>query len=268
MKPTISVTQTQLDLLIFIAKYRFVTVSHIQHYFGYKSRASVNNKLNRMAKTGLVGMRYDSSKKLLGIPAAFYATPAGLRAAKTKLTYITDSVIRASYSDKDASESLIAQSSDIFKIAQSLTRNYPNMNALTARQLGDLEYFPRPLPSLYLAHKQPSQTVRYFLYHFREVIRYDVAVKSTMRKITAYREADTYAESGSEFPIILFVCDSAAIERLAQRTIRTALSRSYESTSVYTTSYQALIGQINKDQPIWSSIDDPDRLITLENCVE
>ncbi len=264
MKPTISVTQTQLDLLIFIAKYRFVTVFHIQHYFGYKSRTSVNNKLNRMAKNGLVGMKCNSPKKLFGIPAAFYLTPAGLRVVQTKLPYITDTVIRASYSDKDATDSLIAQSSDIFKIAQSLTHNYPNMNTLTARQLADLEYFPRPLPNLYLAHKQPSQTVRYFLYHFREVIRYDVAVKSTIRKIIAYREADTYAESGNEFPIILFVCDTAAIERLVQRTTRTALSKSYESMSVYTTSYQALISQTNKDQPIWSSIDDPDVLATVE----
>lgn len=265
MKTSVTVNKGQLDVLIFIAKYRFVTVAHIQNNFTYKSRTSVNNKLKRLVDAGLVGMRYDSTKKLSGIPAAFYLTPAGLRIVQKELPYVTDLAIRNAYADKKASESLIQESSEIFELAQSFLRNYPGMKALTARQLGDLDYFPRPLPDLYLTHKQNEATSRFFLYHFRDVMRYDVAVNAGVGRLIKYREADTYAESGNEFPIVLFVCDSAAIERHAQRVMRGALNKSYESMLVYTTSYQALINQKDKDQPIWSSIDDPEALITLED---
>lgn len=265
MKTSVAINQSQLDLLTFITKYRFVTVAHIQKNFNYKSRTSINNKLKRLIDAQLVGMKYDNTKKLSGIPAAFYLTPAGLRIVQVKLPYITDTIIRNAYADKNASESLIQESSATFEQARSLTRTYPDMKVLTARQLGDLEYFPRPLPSLYLAHKQNGETTRYFLYHFRDVKRYDVAVKSGIQKLIAYREADSYGESSNEFPNILMVCDTAAIERLVQRTMRASLNKSYESMLVYTTSHQALTTQGNIDQQIWSSIDDPDTLISLED---
>lgn len=264
MKTSIAVSKGQLELLKFIAKYRFVTANHVQRNFNYKSRTSVNNKLKRLVNAELIGMRYDGSKKLSGIPAAFYLTPKGLREVQKDMAYITEAIIRSAYNDKNASDSLIQESGELFEQAQSLSRNYPDMKVLTARQLGDLEYFPRPLPDLYLAHQTGEDTERFFLFNFRDVKRYDVAVHSCIKKLIAYREADTYAESENEFPAVLFVCHSATIERLAQRTMRNALNKSYESILSYTTSYQALVKQEDADEPIWSSIDDPDTLLTLE----
>lgn len=264
MKTTVAVYIRRLELLKFIAKYRFVTTNHIQRNFNYKSRTSVNNKLKRLVDAELVGMKYDNSKKLSGVPAVFYLTPKGLREVRKNLPYITEAIIRNSYNDKDASESLIQASGELFEQARSLSRNYPEMTVLTARQLGDFDYFPKPLPDLYIAHQGDEETSRFFLFNIRDVKRYDLAARSCIKKLIAYREADTYSESGNEFPAVLFVCHSAAIERLVQRTMRNALNKSYESILAYTTSYQALIKQEDTDQPIWSSIDDPDTLLTLE----
>lgn len=209
-------------------------------------------------------MIYDNANKLAGKPAVFYLTPKGLRAVQQQLPYITDTIIKNAYGDKNASESLIQESSELFELSQSLTHIYPNMKALTARQLGDLEYFPRPLPDLYLAHKQDQETFRFFLYQFRDVKRYDIAVNAAIARLIKYREADTYAESGNEFPIILFVCASAAIERHAQRVMRSTLNKSYEPVLAYTTSYQALVKLSDAKHPIWSSVEDPDALLNLE----
>lgn len=264
MKTSVAINKGQLELLKFVAKYRFVTSYHVQKQFAYKSRNSVNNKLKRLVDAGFLGMKYDNAKKLSGIPASYYLTPKGLREVQQQLTYITDAIIKNAYGDKNASESLIQESAELFELAQSLTATYPNLKALTARQLGDLEYFPRPLPDLYLAHKQEEETHRFFLYQFRDVKRYDVAVNSAIARLIKYREAETYAESGNEFPIVLFVCATAAIERHAQRVMKSALNKSYEPILVYTTSFQALSQQKNIDQAIWSSIEDPDTLLTLE----
>lgn len=265
MKTSVSLNKGQLELLKFVAKYRFVNSYHVQKQFGYKSRNSVNNKLKRLVDAGYLGMRYDNLKKLSGIPASYYLTPKGLREVQQHFTYITDTIIKNAYGDKNASESLIQESAELFELAQSLVATYPNLKALTARQLGDLAYFPRPLPDLYLAHKQNKETFRFFLYLFRDVKRYDVAVNSAIARLVTYREAETYDESGNDFPVILFVCATAAIERHAQRVMKSALNKSYEPILVYTTSFQALSQLKNRDQEIWSSIEDPDTLLTLED---
>jgi hypothetical protein len=264
MKTAVSLNQKQYDLLKLIAKYRFVTVANVQTYFNLKSRGGVFEKLNVMVKAGYLAVRYDKSFKLQYRPAAYYLMPKGLREVQKQLPYITETIIRNAYSDKNASESLIQKSGELFEQARSLSHNYPEMTVLTARQLGDFDYFPKPLPDLYIARKADEETKRFFLFNLRDVKRYDLAVRSCIKKLVAYREADTYAESGNEFPTVLFVCHSASIERLVQRTVRNALNKSYESILAYTTSYQALIKQEGANQPIWSSIDDPDTLLTLE----
>lgn len=268
MKTTVSLNQKQLDLLNLVAKYRFVSSNNIQTYFKLKSRGGVYEKLNVLVKAGHLAAHYDKSFKFQYRSASYYLTPKGLREVQKQLPYITDTIIRNAYSDKNASDGLMQKSTELFEQAQSLARNYPGMKVLTARQLGDFDYFPKPLSDLYLAHQVDKETRRYFLFNLRDTKRYDVAVYSCIKKLISYREADTYAESGNEFPAVLFVCHSAAIERLAQRVMRSTLSKSYESISAYTTSYQALIRQDDIDQPIWSSVDDPDPLLTFEDIEE
>jgi len=210
-------------------------------------------------------MKYDKTKKLSGVPAAFFLTPAGLRIVQKKFPYFTDTIIRNSYSDKTASDALIRGSYEIFELANSLMRTYPSMNALTARQLADLEYFPQPLPSLYIANQKDNQsTTRYFVYHFRDIKRYDIAVKSGIQKLVAYRESDNYSASSNEFPCILIVCETVAIKRLVLRTMRNFLNKSYESMLVYTTIRQTLTTQVSRDQLIWSNINDCDTVVSLD----
>ena len=71
MKTSVAINKGQLELLKFVAKYRFVTSYHVQKQFAYKSRNSVNNKLKRLVDAGFLGMKYDNAKKLSGIPASY-----------------------------------------------------------------------------------------------------------------------------------------------------------------------------------------------------
>ena len=140
------------------------------------------------------------------------------------------------------------------------------MKAFTPGQLSGFDYFPKPLPDLYLAHIKEDETNRYFLYHLRDGKRYDVAVNARMRQLIAYVESNKYAESGNEFPIILLVCDTPAIERQAGRLTRSLLNKSYESMSVYISSTGALLQQQTSDEAIWSSLENSDELIALEQA--
>ena len=265
MKTTTALNPKQVELLKFISKFRFVTVAHIQNNFNLKSRPSVNLKLNVLIKTGHIGRLYDRSYRQVNKPASFYLTPKGLREIQKHLPYITDAIIKNSYGDKRASDSLVDESARLLELSKSLATNYPAIKALTARQLGDIEYMPKPLPSLYLALKVGDSTSRYFLYYLQDSKRYDVAVSSKIARLVKYRESEDYARSGNDFPVILLVCDSAAIERLAGRTIGSALNKSFESMQAYTTSHQSLLQQRSRDRALWSSVDDPDSLISLDD---
>lgn len=264
MKKSVSLNSKQHNLLKFIAKYRFVTAKNVATYFGLKSRGGVYEKLDVLIKAGFIAARYDKSYKLQYRPGAYYLTPKGLRKIQEHMPYITEAIIRGAYSDNNASDGLMQNSAELFEIAQSLTRCFPGMKVLTARQLGDIEYFPRPLPDLYLAHTINGVTERFFLYNFRDVKRYDIAIHSTIKKLIAYHEAETYLESGNEFPTVLFACHSATIERLAQRVMRNTLQKTYDSINTYTTSYQALTKLEHANDTIWTSLEDPDELLALD----
>lgn len=266
MKTTISLNPKQQDLLKLIAKYRFVTIANVQAFYDLKSRGGVHEKLSVLIKSGYLALRYDKGYKFRYRAGSYYLTPKGLRAIQELAPYITDGTIRNAYADKNASEQLLDASSKVFELAQTFTRLYPNMKTFTQRQLSGFDYFPKPLPDLYIAHIKEDGTTRYFLYHLRDGKRYDVAVNSRVRQIISYLESGRYAESENEFPTILFVCDSPAIERLAGRITRSLLNKSYESMLTYTTSTGALLQQKTSDEAIWTSLEAPDELLAIEQA--
>lgn len=266
MKTTVSLNPKQQDLLELIAKYRFITIANVQTFYGLKSRGGVHEKLSVLVKSGHLAFRYDRDYKFRYRAGSYYLTPKGLRAIQDSTPYITDATIRGAYADKNASEQLLDASNTVFEMVQNLTRLYPGMKAFTPRQLSGFDYFPKPLPDLYLAHIKEDETNRYFLYHLRDGKRYDVAVNARARQLIAYVESNQYAESGNDFPVVLFVCDTPAIERLAGRLTRSLLNKSYESMSVYTSSTGALLQQQTTDEAIWSSLETPDELIALEQA--
>lgn len=256
MKTSVTLSTQQLQLLLFIAKFRFVTIADIQTHFGLSSRGSVHTKCRILLEHGYIAAQYDKSYKLIARSAAYYLTPKGLRAIQPQAPYITDSVIKNAYSDTNANQQFVDSCFTICRLALSLQNAYPTMKVLTARQLADFDYFPRPLPGLYLANIEAGETRRYFLYYLKNVTRYDIAVRACLQKLISYRESGEYDISGNEFPTILFVCDSAAIEQLVRRLMPKLLNRSFESLDVLTTSTTALLETRAGESEIWTTLDD------------
>ena len=70
----------------------------------------------------------------------------------------------------------------------------------------------------------------------------------------------------NELPSLLFVGETSTTERRLQRLIRSALRNAEldEDISVYTTTFGA-IEHIEGEGAIWTSLDEPDELLSLEN---
>jgi DNA-binding Lrp family transcriptional regulator len=259
-----SLNNGQLELLVLITKYRFVTVKQLSETLSIQVSA-LHEKLDILQKQGYVIKRYDASYKFKGRPAGFCVTPRTLRLLKElgKAKYITDNLIKISYKDKSqASEQFMDDCFTIFDMAKNLERSYPGIKLYTARQLSSFDYFPKPLPDLYVVHGVGQATTRYFLFRFAAGKQYFTHIKQ-IKQLIAYTEEDNWSQTGNDFPTILTVCDTASIERLVQRTCRQAISQSSEVIDVYTTSTKAVTSPYTDVATIWTDIEEPDELISL-----
>jgi len=257
--------QGQLEVLLKLYRYRFGTRELVADSLG-KSDMSIYLRLQTLIANGYVASRYDKSHRLSGRPAAYYLLPKGLRALKqyTNRDDITDAAIKNSYKDKDGtvSDQFIDHNLDVYAIGNRLQALYPAIKQFTKRELVIYNYFPKQLPDLYLSIKLGDQTKRLFLDYIEATTPSFVIDRQLRQKIEYYQNGD-WQTKGNSFPPILYVCENGSLEKRLQKLANRALYRSDTDMAVYTTTKNALGSASPKNDLIWSSVKDPDGLVTL-----
>ena len=124
-------------------------------------------------------------------------------------------------------------------------------------------YFPDNPPDVFLSLKVDGVPHRFFL----DIIPDSLPRKPLDDRITGY--AEFFEEGGwevtnSEYPKLLFVTERGATETRTRRIIRAALSRADmdDEIQAYTTTFAAL-QNMDASGRIWTSVDDPDELLSL-----
>ena len=151
--------QGQIDVLLCVAKYRFVSVQQLGKQLGLRSKGSLLAKIAILENIGYLDRRYELTYKISGRPASFSITPSGLRYLRTtdQASYISDATIKSNYKDKTAALHTIDNYIELFAMAQQLQRLHTGMAVYTPRQLAVFDYFPKPLPDLYAVLKKVSK---------------------------------------------------------------------------------------------------------------
>lgn len=258
--------QGQIDILELLYKYRFGSRQLVADSLGMKPD-SLYRKLEVLVKHGYIKVRLEKRLKLLGTPAAYYLTPKGLRtlAALPDHEHITDAVIKGSYKDGTITQSFINQTLRIYAQGNLLMRAHPGLRIFTKRDMSQYNYFPKPLPDAFLSLKTATQPKRFFL----DIIPDSTPTKPLYQRITRYTE---FFEEGNwgvvsdDLPILLLVGETGATERRLRRLAASALNSmdSDEDILVCTTTFGA-IQNIAGEGAIWTSLDDPDELMSLPN---
>jgi hypothetical protein len=131
--------------------------------------------------------------------------------------------------------------------------------------MGRYSYFPENPPDAFLSLKRGDTPQRFFV----DVIPDSLPRNILDRRITGY--AEFFDEGGwevtnSEPPKLLFITEKGATERRTRRTVHAALARADmdDELEVYTTTYGALQA-IDASSDIWTSLDDPDELLSLDS---
>ena len=257
-------TKVQVELLEVLYKYRFSSRQLIAETIGIKAGSSLHERLMVLIKHGYIGMRLEKRLKLIGMPAAYYLTPKGLRALRDlpDHQFITDSVIKASYKDKILGQSFISQAMNIHAYTNLLIRQYPGLKVFTKREMSRYSYFPPQLPDAFLSLPVDSAPPKRF---FLDVVTDSVPPYQLDKRISGYYSFFSeggWDISGNELPTLLLVGERGATERRIRRIVQSVLRKTdSDDISVLTTTVSAL--NMSRETAIWSDVEDPDDLRSL-----
>jgi hypothetical protein len=212
-------------------------------------------------KHGYIAAHYGKDYRLAGREAEFYLLPKGLKAlGDVELIDVSDAMLKALYKDKTVGRDFIERQVCLMRIRNKLVSTHDNLQVFTARDIQALDYFPNPRPNLFLSLKKDEAVIRCFL----EYIPADMT-SSKLRKhldfLVRYYEEDDWNDTGTSFPAILFVAETAFINA----NLRKLVSREqYEELSVYTCTATELENMTN-ETAIWTSIEDADEAVALNS---
>jgi len=256
--------QGQLDVLKVLYKFRFGTRDLIAVSLGKQNGNPIYSRLTILEQQGFVAKRYDASYRLSGRAAEYYLTPPGLRALsdQAELNGLDDKAVKASYKDKTASDQFISRSLAVFSISTRLTSLYPPLQLFTKRELPAYDYFPVQLPDGFISHKVGGDIQRYFVELFMGDMQ-PFVIDRRLRQFITYYEDDEWAITETPFPAILCVCENGRVEQRLRKQIARALNRSDTDMHFYTTTLPAIRGLHKGQDAIWSAIDEPEKLLTL-----
>ncbi|KKW02305.1 MAG: hypothetical protein UY35_C0017G0024 [Candidatus Saccharibacteria bacterium GW2011_GWC2_48_9] len=219
----------QVEVLKLLYRYRFTTSELLAKAENQKHLQVTRSRLTILEKQGYIGRRYESSYKLLGKFATFYLLPKGLQYLKS-IDVVDQQAIKMIYNDRKASDKFVDFCLAVCRTAQALISFYGQESRMFTRtELLDYDYFPQPLPDLYMSIKR--KTVRhYFVDLYDDAIPTFVLVKK-IKKYREHYESGEWEATDSDYPEIIVAC---ANDKAEQRLRRKLLGGTTDDVVVYT----------------------------------
>jgi len=254
----------QVHLLKMMYKFRFVSSSVLAGYKGVRVSA-INKSLNILVDHGYIARNYRKDYRILGKGASFYLKPKGLTYLRDNFK-LNEKVLHAMYKNNSVGQAFIDHNLAVLSVYLALRNSYPDtFHIFTKTELADYNYFPVPLPDLYLNRIKPlSNNQNEFIVEVLTDSQFYVAKKRFACFLEHFDSGEWEAEVETSYPIILFVCPDSRIEKRLQNHIANVLDGAgIDDLGIYTTTNRALVGQKEANKAIWSSVYEPEKLISL-----
>lgn len=259
-----SLNNNQYALIAAIYSLRFSTRSILSQFLGIANNTSLYSRLQILQKHGYIAAHFQKDYKLAGREAEFYITTKGLKALRdTDHLEVTDTMLVATYKDKTVSKDFIARQTLIARLRNKLTATYSNLQVFTSRDIQLLDYFPKPRPDLFLSMKNDDKIVRFFL-EYVSVNTLTSQIRKRLEYHARYSREDTWGETETPLPDILLVVENNLIATNLRRSISREQYNSGSEATYYITTQKSILSSTPGDRSIWSSVDDPDSLLSLE----
>lgn len=262
-KNQLKFTDIHKEILLILYKFRFASRNLIVQYMGLSSTTMTHYRLQDSCDAGYIFKHYSGKNKIAGKPASYCLTPRGMRILKT-MPGLNHKALDNVYGDRTARPVFIDRCLVTFQLYNKLTELYgDDLEFYSKSEASKYKIFPRVLPDGYLIKGDKS----YMLEWLPASTDYPV-IRGRLNRLVDHYHSGNWKAAGTNYPTILFVCANGNIQRQVQKIAKRSIQRDedidFNDMPVYTSTIKALLGSANKDIPIWSNVEDPDDLITLQ----
>ena len=257
----------QLKILLILYKFRFGTIELIASFQGLGTGDYTRKRLKILLGQEYIGRNYDGRYRLLNKPASYYLLPKGIKLIKQN-PVINPAVANLAYKDKSASETFINRCLITFELYNKLKKLYgkTNVEFFSKSELAKYEYFPRPLPDAYLRFTDMFESLPDYMLELALTATPFFAIRRrVLQYIDHFDSGEWEAAVASNYPDLLFVCESAYLERRLQKCIYKILDNSgIDDLKCFTTTIKAIRSCERASDKIWSGVFEPDEPISLD----
>lgn len=258
-----SLNDNQLVTLLAIYSLRFSTRSVLSGYLNIANNTSLYSRLQILQKHGYIASHYHKSYKLAGREAEYYLLPKGLKvlhdAGKIEAT---NTMVSTLYRDATVGSEFVEQQVQVARIRNRLAENYDHIQVFTARDIQDLDYFPKPRPDLFISLKNGDTVTRFFLEYIPSRMA-DSSIRKRLDRLVRHYKDDTWSDTDTSYPTILFVAETRLVEAGLRRQIGRMKYNSDEDIAAYTSSLSELSLLARDGQKIWTDPADKDTPLSL-----
>ena len=231
---TRSLTKQQLQLLITLYKFRFVTAELIAKSQNAKHKRVILVRLKILEDQGYIGKNYNKSYKLIGKPASYYLLPKGIQALR-KQPSADEKVLKRLYYDKNQDDVHINHRLNVFRAYVYLKQNYPDRFTFFSKtELSTWKhvYIPRDLTDGYIKRNtspelsedptKPKLTAKHYFVSYYEAATKPWRIRNSISRYIAYAESEKWQKATKHcFPVVLMICENEKqanrLEKIAEQ---------------------------------------------------
>ncbi len=236
--------QNQIDVLLLLYKFRFVTSNLLTQKLKLQHRNSINSRLQILEDQEYIGRRYDKSYKLMNKPASYFMMPKGF-AVLRGMDGISNNTLKNMYKDVQATDGFVERSLAIFNLYNHLEAIFgERFDMFSKSELTGMEDLPEILPDGLVRFKTSNspraKEHNFFIYYAGE--RQPLfAISSIITKQLEYGDSEDWQEFFGKPPAVIIICDSLALERRLHRQVGRVEDEAAKGQKFYTTTATEIV---------------------------
>jgi len=255
MKTLPPITKTQKQILLFLLKFRFTTVSQLQKYLNHKNHHRINNWLTDLKDKKYICVNKDS--KDITKPYIYCLNTQARHILRQNID-ISKIFLNRLYKEKNLTNIFKNHCLfivDVYLFFLTHKEKDAKLSFCTPQDLVGFDYLPEDLDA-YIAVETNEGTKRYFLELFDEYKSSAGKARYAVRKYISYCEDGSWQANtdSSPLPSVLFILPDERRRKHIYYYSKAKLGKTFEEVSLFLTT-QDIIRFSKTTQNIWQKVE-------------
>lgn len=254
-----TITDTQIQILLYLYKFRFLTVRHIQILLHHKTPDYIQKLLKDLTDKNYIaiidfptGNAYTDNAK----PYIYHLRSRSKHVLKQHKVF-DESFFQRFYAEKKKSKpfvDLCLMRASAYLVFLADKKPDDTLHFLTESDLVNYDYLPDPKPSAYIAVQGKEKTRRYFLQLFYSYAKSSI-LRASFQSYLSYASSGTWEanEPNKPFPTLLFVCSTNRLKNHIRYYAEGVFAKKFEEPiNFFVTSEKTLLQENSGN--IWEKV--------------